>query len=69
MRYSQDKDINKAAAIAIKSKRWTFHTGGKHHYLKHISGVKVRFSGSPHDGSASINFRRDLKRIDERLDL
>ena len=67
MRYSQDKDINKAAAIAIKSKRWTFHTGGKHHYLKHISSVKVRFSGSPHDGSAAINFRRDLKRIDERL--
>lgn len=69
MRFSQDKDINKAAAIAIKSKRWTFHTGGKHHYLKHISGVKVRFSGSPHDRSAAINFKRDLKRIDERLDL
>ena len=67
MRFSQDKDINKAAAIAIKSKRWTFHTGGKHHYLKHISGVKVRFSGSPHDRSAPINFKRDLKRIDERL--
>ena len=67
MRFSQDKDINKVAAIAIKSKRWTFHTGGKHHYLKHISGLKVRFSGSPHDGSAAINFRRDLKRIDERL--
>ena len=69
MRYSQDKDISKAAAIAIKSKRWTFHAGGKHHYLKHISGVKVRFSGSPHDRSAAINFRRDLKRIDERLEL
>ena len=69
MRYSQDKDISKAAAIAIKSKRWTFHTGGKHHYLKHISGVKIRFSGSPHDRSAAINFKRDLKRIDERLEL
>ena len=69
MRYSQDKDISKAAAIAIKSKRWTFHTDGKHHYLRHISGVKVRFSGSPHDRSAAINFKRDLKRIDERLEL
>lgn len=62
MHYSKDKEI--AATVRhLLANGWRYNSGKKHGKLIAPNGRKLPVPGTPSDWRASLNFRRDIRRI------
>lgn len=62
MHYSKDKEI--AATVRhLLAKGWRYIAGKKHGKLIAPNGKQLPVPGTPSDWRASLNFKRDIRRI------
>lgn len=62
MRYSNDKEVA-AIVRALINQGWQYMNGKKHGKIIAPNGRKMAVPGTPSDWRASINFRRDVRRL------
>ncbi len=62
MHYSKDKEIS-ATVRKLLTKGWRYIAGKKHGKLIAPNGRKLPVPGTPSDWRASLNFKRDIRRI------
>lgn len=62
MRYSNDKTVS-ALVRALVSSGWQYVNGKTHGKLVAPNGRRLAVPGTPSDWRASLNFRRDIRRI------
>ena len=62
MHYSKDKKIN-AMAGSLVIQGWRYCRGKKHGKLVAPNGRMLPIPGTPSDWRASLNFRRDVRRL------
>ena len=62
MKYSNDKTVS-ALVRTLVSSGWKYVNGKTHGKLVAPNGRKIAVPGTPSDWRASLNFRRDIRRI------
>lgn len=62
MRYSNDKTVSALVRTLVRS-GWQYVNGKTHGKLVAPNGRRLAVPGTPSDWRASLNFRRDIRRI------
>lgn len=62
MRYSNDKTVSALVRTLVRS-GWQYVDGKTHGKLVAPNGRRLAVPGTPSDWRASLNFRRDIRRI------
>ena len=62
MRYSNDKTVSALVRTLVRS-GWQYVNGKTHGKLVAPNGRRLAVPGTPSDWQASLNFRRDIRRI------
>ena len=62
MRYSNDKTVSALVRTLVRS-GWQYMNGKTHGKLVAPNGRRLAVPGTPSDWRASLNFRRDIRRI------
>lgn len=62
MRYSNDKTVSALVRTLVRS-GWQYVNGKTHGKLVAPNGRRLAVPGTPSDWWASLNFRRDIRRI------
>ena len=62
MRYSNDKTVSALVRTLVRS-GWQYVDGKTHGKLVAPNGRMLAVPGTPSDWRASLNFRRDIRRI------
>ena len=62
MRYSNDKTVSAMVRTLVRS-GWQYVNGKTHGKLVAPNGRRLAVPGTPSDWRASLNFRRDIRRI------
>lgn len=62
MRYSNDKTVSALVRMLVRS-GWQYVNGKTHGKLVAPNGRRLAVPGTPSDWRASLNFRRDIRRI------
>lgn len=62
MHYSNDKEIATTVRHLLAN-GWGYISGKKHGKLTSPNGKKIPVPGTPSDWRASLNFKRDIRRI------
>jgi hypothetical protein len=65
-KYSNNKEINQLVKELIK-KNWRFKFGSKHGRIESPIGIKFTVPKSPSDWRASMNFKRDIARLNQQV--
>lgn len=66
MHYSKDKEIS-ATVRHLLTSGWQYLVGKKHGKLIAPNGRKLAVPCTPSDWRASLNFKRDIRRLSNRL--
>jgi hypothetical protein len=62
MKYSSDKTVSALVRALVRS-GWPYVNGKTHGKLVAPNGRRLAVPGTPSDWRASLNFRRDIRRI------